>query len=100
VNRYATTRLADFGVAFRAGKLPLERRERGDHIGRFERSVAASDGDLPKDPCLDESLDRLVGWLVRTADQLCRTVDGEHRRAGEGGKQELRRRAGGDLDGG
>ena len=43
------------GVAFEACELALQVGEGSDDVGRFEGSVAATDGHLLQDACLDEA---------------------------------------------
>src|SRR5215472_1677121 len=62
-------RVADPGVAARAGELTFERRERLDDLRGLERAVAPAHVDLPQDVGLDQARDRVIGGLEGAAHQ-------------------------------
>ena len=87
--RDAPDGFAGAGVTLGRRELALQGRKRIDDLWGLECPISATNGDLAKDACAGQTLDRLVGVDEAPTDQGRCAVDGDDRRSDEHPEEEV-----------
>ena len=94
--RRGTDRFTREGVAFGACELALQIGEGSNDVGRFEGSVAATDGHLLQDARFGETCDGFVRVDEAPSDEVRRAADRDDGGADEEPQEKVSRRTGTD----